>query len=255
MGVTDATASGEVSDLKQGTPTKELKTQTINDTIKGNGIANINYSLEDAEKGFLIDERDIPYNERRQLQEYIMRKNHQNKKLKPVDCKEIGDNFYVWRNKSKTDYSILFSIPIVGNEADINYMRGGINEVNAGKEGLFRLSKTLDKRYGNSSGGGLNDENIRAGKGDVSLFERKSRSDRREDIGKGDRDSSESKVDDSDSLENDGHTEEASERTVTNSGRTISYSLEHESQSDVMWTLEEGVLNKREVAVFYQLFP
>lgn len=48
-------------------------------------------------------------------------------------------------------------------------------------------------------------------------------------------------------------TEGIAKQLVTDSGRTISYSLEHESQSDVMWTLEEGVLNKREVAMFYQL--
>lgn len=73
------------------------------------------------------DDIDIPYRESKQLREYIMSENNQNgSRLKPFDKKEIGDNFYVWRNNSKTDYDVIAQVEIDGNEDIIDLLRKGL---------------------------------------------------------------------------------------------------------------------------------
>ena len=64
-----------------------------------------------------------------------------------TDCKEIGNNFYIWRNKSKTDYEIVFSIPIEENNNIINLTRSGI------QNGTIRGSKGVSKWAANIWGG------------------------------------------------------------------------------------------------------
>ncbi|MGN0178676.1 MAG: hypothetical protein ACI4DY_04445 [Monoglobaceae bacterium] len=44
----------------------------------------------------------------KQLREYIMSENiRNNSELKSMGCKEIGDSFYIWRNRNKTDFDVL----------------------------------------------------------------------------------------------------------------------------------------------------
>ncbi|MDY5229578.1 MAG: hypothetical protein SPH44_00455, partial [Eubacteriales bacterium] len=73
------------------------------------------------------DDIDIPYRESKQLREYIMSENNRNgSELRPFDKKEIGDNFYVWRNNSKTDYDVIAQVEIDGNEDIIDLLRKGL---------------------------------------------------------------------------------------------------------------------------------
>ncbi len=90
-----------------------------NETVLDNvGFGN-EYSLSD-------NDFSIPYNEKRQLDDYVLRKNHSSKTLKKLDCKEIGNNFYIWENNSKTDYTVIDSMQITGNEEIINELRSEI---------------------------------------------------------------------------------------------------------------------------------
>ena len=73
------------------------------------------------------DDIDIPYRESKQLREYIMSENNRNgSRLKPFGYKEIGDNFYFWRNNSKTDYDVIAQVEIDGNEDIIDLLRKGL---------------------------------------------------------------------------------------------------------------------------------
>ncbi len=73
------------------------------------------------------DDINIPYRESVQLREYIIAENNRNgSELKAFDKKEIGDNFYVWRNNSKTDYDVIAQVEIDGNEDIIDALRKGL---------------------------------------------------------------------------------------------------------------------------------
>ena len=78
---------------------------------------------------------DIPYREYMQLCNHIVQKNNIADVLPSTDCKEIGDNFYIWNNTSKTDFTVVGSIPIVGNEDFLNAIRSEItNDTYRGTE-------------------------------------------------------------------------------------------------------------------------
>ena len=105
-----------ISNFKVSEYDEDIDSGGINETV----LNDIGFSDE-----YQINSNDIhiPYNEEKQLNEYIISKNHGAKKLKSVDCKEIGNNFYVWKNNSKTGYEILKSIRIAGNEDFINIVK------------------------------------------------------------------------------------------------------------------------------------
>lgn len=69
------------------------------------------------------DDIDIPYRKKKQLDEYVISANNRANKLKTLDYKEIGNNFYIWRNNSKTDFKVLMQIEIDGNEDFIDNLR------------------------------------------------------------------------------------------------------------------------------------
>ena len=60
---------------------------------------------------------------KKQLDEYVISANNRANKLKTLDYKEIGNNFYIWRNNSKTDFKVLMQIEIDGNEDFIDNLR------------------------------------------------------------------------------------------------------------------------------------
>lgn len=82
---------------------------------------------------------DIPYDEYMQLREFIVDKNNRSTDLLPVDCTEIGNNFYTWRNTSKNDFAVVGSIPIVGNEDIINELRSDV------ENGTIRRTKSISQ--------------------------------------------------------------------------------------------------------------
>lgn len=93
------------------------------------------------------DDIDIPYRESKQLREYIMSENNRNgSRLKPSGCKEIGDNFYVWKNNSKTDYDVVMQIEIDGNEDVIDLIRKGFEngETYGINKGTTELAEIVD---------------------------------------------------------------------------------------------------------------
>ena len=60
---------------------------------------------------------------KKQLDEYVISANNRANKLKTLDYKEIGNNFYIWRNNSKTDFKVLMQIEIDGDEDFIDNLR------------------------------------------------------------------------------------------------------------------------------------
>ena len=60
---------------------------------------------------------------KKQLDDYVISANNRANKLKTLDYKEIGNNFYIWRNNSKTDFKVLMQIEIDGNEDFIDNLR------------------------------------------------------------------------------------------------------------------------------------
>ena len=134
------------------------------------GFGN-NYSLS-------YNDFNIPYNEKRQLDDYILRKNHSSKRIKKIDCKEIGNNFYVWENNNKIDYVVICMTEIDGNEDLINNMREVI------KNGTYRFTNQFNFVYEGRSGNGrgcdnsLNaaDQRRRSANGDGRIFYEQSKS-------------------------------------------------------------------------------
>ena len=96
---------------------------------------------------------DIPYNEKRQLDDYVLRKNHSSNKLEKVDCKEIGNNFYIWENNSKTDYTVISMTEIDGNEDLIAERRKEL------KNGNLGIGKKHNVSYEGRSGNGRRSDN------------------------------------------------------------------------------------------------
>lgn len=106
----------------------------VNSNIRENSendTENVKFSQDNSLDGGGIirynDDIDIPYRESKQLREYIMSENNRNgSRLKPFGYKEIGDNFYFWRNNSKTDYDVIAQVEIDGNEDIIDLLRKGL---------------------------------------------------------------------------------------------------------------------------------
>ena len=98
---------------------------------------------------------EIPHNEYMQLREYIVTKNNQNVSLLSRDCKEIGNNFYIWRNVSKMDFTDVRSMPIEVNYDAINSVRSDI------ENGTIREAKSVSEWSAN----------IRSGKGSSSILD------------------------------------------------------------------------------------
>ncbi len=115
------------------------------------------------EKGYIdsiqeLNER-LNYEESVQLREYIMSVNNSSEGLKTVDCKEIGNNFYVWRNSSKTDYSILFSVPVVGNKDLTEFYRNEMIDNDGAAERIWKMYSIFNAGQGNGISGGVDAEN------------------------------------------------------------------------------------------------
>ncbi len=102
-----------------------IRENTENDT------ENVKFSQDNSLDGgggiSYNDDINIPYRESVQLREYIIAENNRNgSELKAFDKKEIGDNFYVWKNNSKTDYDVIAQVEIDGNEDIIDVLRKGL---------------------------------------------------------------------------------------------------------------------------------
>ena len=119
--------AGKYPELKAKFESKGIEVKTYDPNTENsrldviNSRPDIRFSQDNSLDGGGIirynDDIDIPYRESRQLREYIMSENNRNgSELKPFDKKEIGDNFYVWRNNSKTDYDVIAQVEIDGNE-------------------------------------------------------------------------------------------------------------------------------------------
>lgn len=129
------------------------------------------------------DDIDIPYRESKQLREYIMSENNRNgSRLKPFGYKEIGDNFYFWRNNSKTDYDVIAQVEIDGNEDVIDLIRKGFEngETHGIDDGTKRLAEIVagvwDRRRGNSWNNAVDTAELSNGNDD-RLYSRQSSDD------------------------------------------------------------------------------
>ena len=106
----------------------------VNSNIRknsGNDTENVKFSQDNSLDGgggiSYNDDINIPYRESVQLSEYIMAENNRNgSEFKPFGYKEIGNNFYFWRNNSKTDYDVIAQVEIDGNEDIIDAFRKGL---------------------------------------------------------------------------------------------------------------------------------
>lgn len=137
-----------------------------------------------------ISKADVPYNELRQLEEYIISRNNRGD-LKKLGYKEVGNNFYIWENRGKNDFEIVNSIEIDGNEDEINHLRSELSGINKREKGIFDILEAFDGRYGSGSSGSTIDKELRAGEGDVSLHQKQSGGDGRRNSGKGSGDTAE----------------------------------------------------------------
>ena len=162
----------------------------VNSNIRENSendTENVKFSQDNSLDGGGIirynDDIDIPYRESRQLREYIMAENNRNgSELKSFDKKEIGDNFYVWKNNSKTDYDVVMQIEIDGNEDVIDLIRKGLD--NGKTYGIDNGTKRLDeivagvrdRRRGNNSDNARNTAELSNGNDD-RLYSRQSSDD------------------------------------------------------------------------------
>ena len=150
------------------------------------------------EKGYASEmeriNRQLSYDEYVQLNEYIMDVNNRPGKLKNADCTEIGNNFYIWRNNSKTDYEVLFTIPLEGNEDFVKFYRNGVNKNDRTTKNIWKMYTSYYAGSGNGLGSGS------ASKGTVTngrngrVFTKESGIDGRRDSGEGNRDTSGNRV-------------------------------------------------------------
>lgn len=132
------TASETNIGLRGGTPSDNTNISQNDDIVNSNirensenDTENVKFSQDISLDGGgnirYNDDIDIPYRESKQLREYIMSENNRNgSRLKPFGYKEIGDNFYFWRNNSKTDYDVIAQVEIDGNEDIIDLLRKGL---------------------------------------------------------------------------------------------------------------------------------
>lgn len=188
------TASETNIGLRGGTPSDNTNISQNDDIVNSNirensenDTENVKFSQDNSLDGGGIirynDDIDIPYRESKQLREYIMSENNRNGgKLKSFDKKEIGDNFYVWKNNSKTDYDVVMQIEIDGNEDVIDLIRKGLDngETYGIDNGTKRLDEIVagirDRRRGNNSDNARNTAELSNGNDD-RLYSRQSSDD------------------------------------------------------------------------------
>lgn len=188
------TASETNIGLRGGTPSDNTNISQNDDIVNSNirensenDTENVKFSQDNSLDGDGIirynDDIDIPYRESKQLREYIMSENNRNGgELKSFDKKEIGDNFYVWKNSSKTDYDVVMQIEIDGNEDVIDLIRKGLDngETYGIDNGTKRLDEIVagirDRRRGNNSDNARNTAELSNGNDD-RLYSRQSSDD------------------------------------------------------------------------------
>ena len=150
---------------------KSATSTTINNISQPGTIVN-NNSMQNSEKNTktkqfsisnnentLTGEVRLPYNEYIQLREYVMSKNNSLKSVDKFGLKEIGDNFYIWENKSKTDFKVFSKIKIEGNEQLIKNIRSEIeNGTITNTKGLDLLLERVSSRGGYDSSNNVVDE-------------------------------------------------------------------------------------------------
>lgn len=183
---TSKTRPGTVSSIDNISQNNDIVNSNIRENSE-NDTENVKFSQDNSLDGGGIirynDDIDIPYRESRQLREYIMAENNRNgSELKSFDKKEIGDNFYVWKNNSKTDYDVVMQIEIDGNEDVIDLIRKGLD--NGKTYGIDNGTKRLDeivagvrdRRRGNNSDNARNTAELSNGNDD-RLYSRQSSDD------------------------------------------------------------------------------
>ena len=183
---TSKTRPGTVSSIDNISQNDDIVKSSIRKN-SGNDTENVKFSQDISLDGGgnirYNDDIDIPYRESKQLREYIMSENNRNGgELKSFDKKEIGDNFYVWKNNSKTDYDVVMQIEIDGNEDVIDLIRKGLD--NGKTYGIDNGTKRLDeivagirdRRRGNNSDNARNTAELSNGNDD-RLYSRQSSDD------------------------------------------------------------------------------
>lgn len=188
------TASETNIGLRGGTPSDNTNISQNDDIVNSNirensenDTENVKFSQDISLDGGgnirYNDDIDIPYRESKQLREYIMSENNRNgSRLKPFGYKEIGDNFYFWRNNSKTDYDVIAQVEIDGNEDVIDLIRKGFEngETHGIDDGTKRLAEIVagvrDRRRGNSGNNAVDTAELSNGNDD-RLYSRQSSDD------------------------------------------------------------------------------
>ena len=188
------TASETNIGLRGGTPSDNTNISQNDDIVNSNirensenDTENVKFSQDISLDGGgnirYNDDIDIPYRESKQLREYIMSENNRNgSRLKPFSYKEIGDNFYFWRNNSKTDYDVIAQVEIDGNEDVIDLIRKGFEngETHGIDDGTKRLAEIVagvrDRRRGNSGNNAVDTAELSNGNDD-RLYSRQSSDD------------------------------------------------------------------------------
>lgn len=168
----------EADDVKsRQSMSKEERLNTFPESMKSNTNADVVFwdNGKNSKMGDLSIDEDtgirynddiyISYREKSQLEEYIISENNRFKKVKTFGYKEIGDNFYVWKNNSKADYDILMQISIDGNEDFIDNLReelhNGETEFNPSPEGINAWIATVwNGRGRNNSNNAYDSENV-----------------------------------------------------------------------------------------------
>lgn len=183
---TSKTRPGTVSSIDNISQNDDIVKSSIRKN-SGNDTENVKFSQDNSLDGGGIirynDDIDIPYRESKQLSEYIMSENNRNgSRLKPFGYKEIGDNFYFWRNNSKTDYDVIAQVEIDGNEDVIDLIRKGFEngETHGIDDGTKRLAEIVagvrDRRRGNSGNNAVDTAELSNGNDD-RLYSRQSSDD------------------------------------------------------------------------------
>lgn len=130
------------------------------------------------------DDIDIPYREKKQLDEYVISANNRANKLKTLDYKEIGNNFYIWRNNSKTDFKVLMQIEIDGNEDFIDNLREELyneetKEIDTSAEGFTAWVEDIQSGRGVYNSNNVDDTEGISNRNDDRLYDKSRKSNAR----------------------------------------------------------------------------
>ena len=130
------------------------------------------------------DDIDIPYREKKQLDEYVISANNRANKLKTLDYKEIGNNFYIWRNNSKTDFKVLMQIEIDGNEDFIDNLREELyneetKEIDTSAEGFTAWVEDIQSGRGVYNSNNVDDTESISNRNDDRLYDKSRKSNTR----------------------------------------------------------------------------